>query len=303
MKINDCFDTFLSYVKSYCAADTVLYYQNCLHVFDKFLFDNLLIDSTAMDVSVINHSDIVDYVAYLRISGVSSTSVRSYVRGVKVFFKYLLHEKIIQNDICADLKLPKPDDRLKQPLSQLDAALIIQHFDDNNMFREKCVFYLMLDCGLRLQEVVNLNVDDVNSRHVIIRNSKNNKSRVVPLPIRVYSCIQQYVDNHQTLSGEKLHPLFVYPDGTRITKGSVKSMFSRLKMIVPDIHAHLLRHTFATSFIMGGGNIENLRVLLGHGSYSVTQNYIYMASQLSLSNYDIYRIDDIFFESFNYHQK
>lgn len=64
-----------------------------------------------------------------------------------------------------------------------------------------------------------------------------------------------------------------------------------------------IRHTFATSFIMGGGNLENLRVLLGHSSYAVTQNYIKLATELSLVDYNIYKIDDIYFNSYDYHKR
>ena len=72
----------------------------------------------------------------------------------------------------------------------------------------------------------------------------------------------------------------------------------RLKKVDSGVHCHLLRHTFATSFMMGGGQLEILRVLLGHDEYIVTKDYIHLASQLGVINYDIYRLDGVMFSRY-----
>lgn len=72
-------------------------------------------------------------------------------------------------------------------------------------------------------------------------------------------------------------------------------------MCVPRVHAHLLRHTFATSFILGGGTLEVLRVLMGHSDYNVTKEYLHIAAQMRLTNFDIYKLDEVFFKIYNYH--
>lgn len=84
-----------------------------------------------------------------------------------------------------------------------------------------------------------------------------------------------------------------------LTGRTIIQLFARLKKQsgVERVHAHLCRHTFATSYIMGGGNLELLRMLLGHYDYSITQNYLHIANQFLLMDADIYRLDKVFFKS------
>lgn len=305
MTIEESFNLFIQYTKSYCAKDTIAFYCNCLHIFEKFLDDHNLSDQE--DIGKIDRRLLVEYIVYLRNRDISDTSLRSYMRGLKVYLRYLYYEKYLPEDITQRLKLPKADNRRKMPLSASSVKIIDEYFERECDFRNKCIFHLMLDCGLRLQEVVNLNISDIrydkesNYGYILIRNTKNNKSRTVPLPLKVKLCISEYFGKGRGLSNSQA--VFLSCTGARLSKNGVKTYFGKLKNIVPEIHAHLLRHTFATSFIMGGGNLENLRVLMGHSGYSVTQNYISLASELSLSKYDIYRIDDIFFESYDYHKR
>jgi len=78
-------------------------------------------------------------------------------------------------------------------------------------------------------------------------------------------------------------------------------MFSKLKdkSGVTRVHAHLLRHTFATSFILGGGNLEMLRILMGHSDYAVTQKYLHVAAQMGIIGSEVYKLDRIFFKNYN----
>lgn len=302
MKLSDTFDLYINYVQSYASRDTILYYDNCLKIFKQFLFFTDF--NTNINVNKVNKNILVNYVVYLRSLDISNTSVRTYVRGIKAYFRYLYFEGYMLTDITQHLKLPKADDSKKIPLSYYQVQILDEFLIEKERYKDYCIVHLMLDCGLRLQEVVALNVRDIrydygiNRGFISVINSKGNKSRLVPLPASLYRSIQQYI-----LSNNIKVILFPTSDGLRISSSGIKTMFSRLKTVVPDIHAHLLRHTFATSFIMGGGNLENLRVLLGHSSYAVTQNYIKLATELSLVNYNIYKIDNIFFSSYDYHKK
>lgn len=301
MTIEESFDYFIDYIKSYCSNDTILYYKNCLHIFDMYLKDINVCSYS--DISFFSRKIVIDYILYLRGKNITNTSIRTYFRGFRSYIRHLYFEHFIECDYTQHLKLPKADDSQKIPLSYFQVKILDEFLAEKKRYRDLCIIHLMLDCGLRLQEVIALNVDNIrydyhiNYGFVSIMNSKGNKSRLVPLPASLYHLIQQYIssDNIKTI-------LFPSANG-RITSSGIKTMFSRLKTVVPGIHAHLLRHTLATSFIMGGGNLENLRVLMGHSSYAVTQNYIKLATELSLVNFDIYKIDDVFFKSYDYHKR
>lgn len=90
---------------------------------------------------------------------------------------------------------------------------------------------------------------------------------------------------------------FVKRDREPITKSTIDNLFRRLKRRsgITRIYPHLLRHTFATSYMLGGGDLETLRLLMGHSDYTVTQNYLHLATQYKFMKSNIYQLDDIFF--------
>lgn len=296
MTIEESFDYFIDYIKSYCSNDTILYYKNCLHIFDMYLKDINVCSYS--DISFFSRKIVIDYILYLRGKNITNTSIRTYFRGFRSYIRHLYFEHFIECDYTQHLKLPKADNKKQVPLSSTQVQILDNFLLSENRYRDFCIVHIMVDCGLRLQEVINLKKADLKKDFIIVRSSKNNSSRIVPLPYSLYLYIEDYIGLCPT-------SIYVFQNrlGNRLSSSGLKSMFTKLKNIVPNIHSHLLRHTFATSFIMGGGNLENLRVLMGHSTYSVTQNYIYFASELSLVNYDIYKIDDVFFNSFSYRKR
>lgn len=293
MQYLDCKQEFLSCVGSYCAEDTIMYYKVNFHVFEKFLLERY--GNVDLDLCELHKSDFVLYVGYLRGQKIKNTSVRTYVRAMKVFFRYLFFEGYLHENITEHVRLPKSDKALIIPLSNVRVNTIVDGILKTRMpERNLCIFFLMLDCGLRLSEVVSLNVSDFNftDRYISIVNSKNNKSRVVPLPEHVADLIRDYRALIGRASGALLLDFY---GKERITRNAVKLFFSKLKKYDKDIHAHLLRHTFATSYIVGGGSLEYLRVLMGHESYNVTKEYLHIAAQMNLCRYDIYKLDKCMF--------
>lgn len=300
MVITDLQSVFMNYVSSYASKDTYYFYNNVFNVFYEFL-NNRDINCIDFCIDCLNDDMLVSFIKYLRFEKkVKNVSVRTYVRAVKVFDNYCFNNGYKLEKI-GSVKLPKDDRQLKIPLSVREVDLLVSAIENMHysvVDRNLCIFYLMLDCGLRLQEVCNLQLSDINFDLCVlyVQNSKNNKSRVVPVPSDLISLLKHYL--MQRDSNSKY--VFIMSNGCVLTKSAVKNMFRKLKAIVPRVHAHLLRHTFATSYIMGGGSLEVLRVLLGHSSYNVTQFYISQATEMSISHYDIYRINDVFFDKFSY---
>lgn len=294
---------FIKYCSSYASKQTVLFYKNVLTVFDEFLsFDNIVID----DINVLNASILTDFISYLRfVKEVKNVSCRTYLRGLRVFLNWCYDNGYMLEKVVS-VKLPKDDRGLKVPLSRDEVRLCYDYIDTMDYYlyvRNISIFDLMLCCGLRSSEVRNLQLNDFDYKQNIIRvnNSKNNKSRVVPVPFDLKINIQCYIDNYRDyyLKGRSKW-LFLTNKGDKLEKTTIDDFFRKIKVVCPRIHPHLLRHTFATSYIMGGGSLEVLRVLLGHTSYNVTQGYISLGTELSISHYDIYRIDDVFFDKFSY---
>lgn len=158
----------------------------------------------------------------------------------------------------------------------------------------------LLDAGLRSCEVISLEGSDVvfSSGYIAINRSKNSRSRVVRMVPKLEELLKEYAEIFRI--GKGGGALFrKYRSQEPIDANVIRSLFLRIRSNtgVNRIYPHLLRHTFATSYIMGGGNLESLRIYLGHYDYSVTRIYLHLANQFLVMDSDIYRLDPVLFRT------
>lgn len=291
MIFSSAYQLFIQDRNSYCESPTLKYYQENLSRFINFL----QVEYDITDTMQLHKEHYVSYLTYLRSCNIKNTSIHTYMRAVRTFLNFCLDNNIIHEDITHRVKLPKSDAALKVPLSSSEVDKIDSLFDvDEKGLRNYLIFHCMLDMGLRRQEVINLKVKDINfnDKYIMIVKSKNNKSRIVPVPDflldYIYTYIQRYNhDNYVFLQLRTRKPL---------NDNTVKQLIQDLKEAsgIKRLHAHLLRHTFASSYILYCGDIYMLKVLLGHSEVHTTENYVHIANQMRLINYDLYKIDDVF---------
>lgn len=291
--LNELYEKFINEKKSYCEEKTITYYEENLTKFIEYVSDQEL----TRDIYI-------NYIYDLRKRGIKNTSIRTYCRAIKAFSNWLYENEYISKDITLRVKLPREDKDIVIPLSEdevikLDNVILIPVFSDSILYlRNALIIHLMLDAGLRKSEVINLNVNDIDlEKNVIyINNSKYNKSRVIPLSSVIKNLYNAYLIDREYSDIGLLNntPLLIKADDKRITSDTIKSLFRRLKKQsgIERIHPHLLRHTFATSYLMQGGNLEQLRIILGHSDYNVTRHYLHLAASNKLLNYDYYKLDE-----------
>lgn len=292
-ELNELYNKFINEKKSYCEEKTITYYEENLTKFIEYVADQEL----TRDIYI-------NYIYELRKKNIKNTSIRTYCRAVKAFSNWLLENEYIDKDITFRVKLPREDKDIVVPLSEeevirIDDVIMMPVFTDNLLYlRNALIIHLMLDAGLRKSEVINLNVNDidVNKNVIYINNSKYNKSRVIPLSTVIKNLYNAYLIDREYSDIGLLNntPLLIKADDKRITSDTIKSLFRRLKKQsgIERIHPHLLRHTFATSYLMQGGNLEQLRIILGHSDYNVTRHYLHLAASNKLLNYDYYKLDE-----------
>lgn len=281
---------FINDRRSYCSGRTVEYYLETLSNFNKWLLANDIQELKQLDDDTLR-----EYILQLRSSGIKNTSVNTYYRAVKVFFKWLFARQLLSEDYTTNVKLPRNDADLIIPLTQSEVTTCDSYFlsKRENALRNYCMFHLMLDCGLRRSEVINLKSENLTGNHMLhVCNSKFNKSRIVLLPDFLEKSIMNY------LGADKR--MYVFLDRytlNPVTENTFRKMFDTLRKStgIKRLHPHLLRHTFATSYLYYGGNMEMLRLLLGHSDYNITKTYLHLAAQEQLVKSDIYKLDDIFF--------
>lgn len=188
-----CKELFLNYIKSYCAAETLIYYETNFRIFEKYLKEIQFTGTS--DFINFRRSDFIGYVAYLRSKSIKNTSVRTYCRAVRAFLKFLHYEGIFPEDITQRVKYPKNDKAVIIPLTNARVARLENSIKACSMgTRNLLIFHLCLDCGLRCSEVCSLRLSDVDFQNNFIKicNTKNNKSRILPLPVLVGDFIREY---------------------------------------------------------------------------------------------------------------
>ena len=292
MKIADLYNLFIDDRQSYCAPDTIRYYRENLHSFIRWLQSVGIQDTEQLQPEILKN-----YVSYLRENRkIKNTSIHTYFRAIYAFLRWMTDEEYIQ-PIKFKIKLPKKNPELVLPLSRQEVEFILDTISgtSEDPRRDILIFRLMLDCGLRRSEVLHLCCRDVNQeqRLLMINDSKCNKSRIVPVSEPVLELIRYQLRNRNPDSGETV---LLHRRGGPITSECIKQLFERLKRRtgIRRLHPHMLRHTFGTSYMMYRGNLEYLRIYMGHETLQMTLNYVHLSLQLQLSGYEVYKIDEVF---------
>lgn len=292
MTLESAFRLFYADRSVYCQSASLRYYSENLKKFVSFCENQGVCDVREFSQDVLKQ-----YVLYFRQRGTKATSIHTYFRAINAFCRWMIDENIVP-EFNYKIKLPRENPSVVLPLTSAEAAQIENSiiFCSADKTRDLLIFRLMLHCGLRSSEVRNLREKDVDYTKSLmtINDSKYGKSRIVPVPEDVLLLLHRQHRYSQILNKKSDNVILSGKDV--LSSNAVKQFFSKLKRRsgVDRLHAHLLRHTFATSYMVHRGNLEFLRMYLGHETYAVTQNYVRMAAQCSLTNYDIYKIDDCF---------
>lgn len=295
MDIITAYKLFLVDHESYCSASTMDYYKENISKFLNYVSD--------CDCNYITRDLVLGYFGSLRESGRKNTTVNTYFRAVKVFLNYCIDEGYCSPDVLRKVKFLKSDNEPVIPLSEWEVEKIDGLFSmkTESGIRNLCMIHLMLDAGFRSSDVVNLRFGNINfvSNYLIIKG-KGDKFRSVILCPKLKRLLYHYLLRYRAYDPQDDYPVFVQVGSSvPINSNVIKQLFSRIKVNsgLDRIHPHLLRHTFATSYILGGGNMEFLRMMLGHSDYETTKIYLHLAQQSKMLHNDVYRLDPVFFKS------
>jgi site-specific recombinase XerD len=273
---------------------TVSWYSANLKSFHNYLKSSHLPDTlNKIDIKVLRQ-----YVLYLlkknkykghpiipeKAEPLSASSIHGHVRTLRAFFSWLVAEGLITASPAKDLKPPKICRRVISTLSdeEIRALLGVLAPVGSSNARNQTIFMLLLDTGLRMGELINLKMDDVHMNEGLLKViGKGKKERIVPMGSNAQRVLQRYLFRYRP---KPLHMginnVFLSVVGKPLTENSVKLMFHRLakRSGVTRLHAHLCRHTFATRFLINGGDVFSLQQILGHSTLEMVRHYINLAS-------------------------
>lgn len=283
MTLREAFDLFMYEQRFRNNSEaTIKYYSVYLGEFLEWLAS-----ADITEVEQLTIKEYKDFAVYLTGKDLKAVSVNTKLRSVKAFYNFLIDEEKI-NDCGRKLKLIKQRKEEIIPLTDSEIRKLLGCFDVSDVLelRNKCFVLLMLDCGLRRAEVTRIAVADIDfEQRSILVNGKGDKQRLVPMGELTFQNLVEYNDAVADCRGGKpSDPFFLDRFGNGVDINVLKMVFQDLKdrTGIQRLHAHLLRHTFATLYLVDGGDLETLRCILGHSSIAITQIYLHLASNYRL---------------------
>lgn len=215
--------------------------------------------------------------------GLSPHSVHGYVRTLKAFGSWLSEEGYASSHPFKRLKPPKLPETMIEILSDDEIMALVRSVNARSTLgaRMYAIVLLLLDTGIRASELCTLTIDNTNLREGYIKvRGKGNKERMVPIGGATTKALLRYIQAFRPEpvgSGDSF--VFLSDDATPLTYSGLAQALRRLGKAagVNRLHAHLFRHTFAVRYLMNGGDIMTLRLILGHTTLAVTQMYLHLA--------------------------
>lgn len=296
MKISEILKEFIKKENISGSTDsTIRHYKTHIGFFIKYFGDK--------DINNITYEVYEDYIVYLRnkykeSSGfkgkkqkLAGRTIKTYASALKTFLTFAHEKGYLKEDISKNIKMPKYKKKVIEILNKKEIDILLNSFDKRTFLgaRDYLIVSLMLDCGLRLSEVIKLKLEDINSINNLIKvDGKGQKERFVPLTPAIAESVKLYKYQYFLTFGKVLvnsEQLIKNINGEDATKNTISLLFRRLrKTLKIHIHPHLLRHTFATMFLMNGGDITNLKIILGHTTLNMVLNYLHLANEMNMIN-------------------
>ena len=221
-----------------------------------------------------------------------AASVGRKVAAIKTFFAYLNHRHGFSGNPAALLRAPRNQRHLPVYLEEeeVDQLLDIGSADDELQLRDRAILELMYACGLRVSEVVGLDISNLRFADAVVRvMGKGRKERLVPLGRIAAKALENYLEKRQKAGAGAGDALFLNARGGRLSTRAVSSMVKKYGLVAglqKPLTPHAVRHSFATHLLQNGADLRVIQELLGHSSLSTTQRYTHIDVKRLLEVYD-----------------
>lgn len=281
------YENYLSKVKQ-ASTNTVSSYMRDIRQFSEWL--RISEETTIVDATQLNISD---YLAHLENEGRSGATVSRSLASLKNFYAYLVSSGFLEKTPVVDIHVDRGEKKLPQILSGREIELLLAQPQcvDAKGYRDKAMLEVMYATGIRVSELIDLDVDDVNLEQSTIKCSGSKKTRAIPLypgAVRALTVYLREVRNKMVLSDDET-ALFVNVNGSRMSRQGFWKILKHYQAsahIEKDITPHTLRHSFAVHLLENGADLGSLQELMGHSDISSTQMYTHMINQKLKSVYD-----------------
>lgn len=285
--INDV-DNYMEYLNNVkkASANTVASYKRDLVKLNRYL-ESLGINSSA-DV---NTTDLNSYVLYMKEQNMSTATISRNVASIKSFFMYLFKNSRIKEDPAEQIKPPKIEKKLPEILTVEEINKLLEQPSKSNPkeIRDKAMLELLYATGMRVSELISLQLSDVNLTMSYIMCRDANKERVIPIENAAKAALENYISNTRMVMVSDSPYLFTNMKGQPMTRQGfwkLIKIYAKRAGIDKDITPHMIRHSFASHLVCNGADLKAVQEMLGHSDISTTQIYLQSRRNRIKEEYD-----------------
>ena len=274
------YQTYLAQEK-HASANTLSSYIRDLNQFRTWLLGSGITDLRKVKKEVIN-----EYLLHMTQIGKSPATVTRSTASIKSFYAYLLQSGAIKANPANSVAAMKVERKYPEILTNREVELFLEQPKcvDEKGFRDHAMLELLYATGIRVSELIGLNVEDVNLSAGFIRCTSRGKERIVPLYHTAVKALEDYVRNirPRIIADEEEHALFVNMNGERMSRQGfwkIIKYYQEKAEIDKDITPHTLRHSFAVHLLENGADLRSIQEMLGHADISSTQIYTHVVKK------------------------
>lgn len=270
---------FIEYLKSrQVSRNTLLSYERDINQLATYFKD---IDKKMFDAT---EEDLQKYIVYLTTMGKSNATISRNVASMKAFYRYLLKNKLVEENIALNLTAPKVEKKELSILSVSEVEKLLEQPSSKDLKgqRDKAMLELLYATGIRVTELVSLTMSDVNVNAGHIKVKKKNKERVIPVSNTALKYLKEYIENVRPLliKTEEEQSLFINANGQKMTRQGFWKILKQYKdeaKIEKELTPHTIRHSFAVHMLQNGAELKSVQELLGHTDVASTMMYTHVA--------------------------
>lgn len=246
---------------------------------------NYLATQKISNLDFIDRQIVQQWFGVLHDEGRSTKSIARFTSTIRSFHQFALREKYAAKDPTVLIETPKYERKLPDVLSidEIDLLLTTPETSKNNGYRDRTMLELLYATGIRVSELINIEVEDVNLLMGFVKVfGKGNKERIIPLGETVIELLKTYIDNvrPQLLKKQVTHTLFLNMQGKPLTRQGIWKIIKQTGAkagIQKRLTPHTLRHSFATHLLENGADLRAVQEMLGHSDISTTQLYTHVS--------------------------
>ena len=268
---------FLDFLKDdkKLSDNTLQSYRRDIEQYEKYVSDNKI------NYLKVTEETILEYMEYLREENKKESTISRSLASIRSFYQYLIRVKKIKKDPTMTIESPKINKRTPNILTSKEVELLLDQPKDVDLkgTRDKAMLEFAYATGMRVTEMISLDIDDVklDEGYVVCRG--RSKSRNIPLGSMSLKALKEYIDDARPylIRDESEEALFVNVNGTRLTRQGfwkIVKYYKEQAHIEKDITTHVLRHSFATHLLQNGADLKAIQTMLGHSDISSTQVYM-----------------------------